>query len=56
MNNLKKMHDLLADLSWILDRETYQRFLWDYERLSKMNEAERVNERAVQQSILSKKV
>ncbi|WP_255746718.1 hypothetical protein [Sporolactobacillus sp. STSJ-5] len=41
MTDREKAQDLIDDLSWIMDRLQYQEFLWNYDRLSKMNEVGR---------------
>lgn len=35
--NDKRTQDLLDDLSWIMDADTYGRYLAEYDRLMKLN-------------------
>lgn len=41
MTDQEKASDLIADLSWVMDHETYQRYLVRYDRLCKLNEVGR---------------
>jgi hypothetical protein len=41
MTDAEKAHDLIADLSWVMGHETYQRFLARYDLLCKLNEVGR---------------
>lgn len=40
MTDAERAHDLIADLSWIMDADTYRRYLAEYDRLLKLNDAE----------------
>jgi hypothetical protein len=41
MTDADKAHDLIADLSWVMDCEMYQRFLVHHTQLCRQNEVGR---------------
>ncbi|MDF2911121.1 MAG: hypothetical protein K0Q56_2002 [Sporolactobacillus laevolacticus] len=41
MSDREKAQNIIDDLCWIVDRETYKHFLWEHDRLCKMNEVGR---------------
>jgi hypothetical protein len=42
MSDREKAQNIIDDLLWVMDRETYQRFLCTYDRLCKLNEVGRM--------------
>lgn len=43
MTDAEKTNNLITDLSWMLDRESYRHFLTEYRRLCSCNSAEVIN-------------
>jgi hypothetical protein len=41
MTDAEKAHDLIDDLSWMMNHETYRRYLAEYDRLCQLNEVGR---------------
>lgn len=43
MTDYEKAHDLIDDLSWVMDNKTYRHFLSEYDRLCRQNEVGRAD-------------